>query len=119
VQNELLNAVSQLPLELIAVGALGGGAGGWFWQHFHGVVQFGRSEQGVYQDIRPSLRAEKTVNAIQGALAGVAIAICTDVFWDGSWEATLGTAAGIALPYLIRMALDTDRLPPGVKRMKK
>lgn len=116
---ELLQALQQLPLESLAVGFIGGGVGGYFWQQVHGVAQFAKDEQGVYQDIRPSLRAEKTVNAIQGALAGVAVALCVDTFWQGSWDAAIRTAAGVSLPYLLKMALDTDRLPAGMKRMKK
>lgn len=115
---ELLQALQQLPLETMGVGMIGGAAGGWAWQHFHGVAQFGKDESGMFMQVRPSLRAEKTLNAIQGALAGIAVGLVADVFWEGSWESAIGTTVGIALPFLIKAALDTDRLPPGVKRRK-
>jgi hypothetical protein len=117
-ENELLRTLGELPLHLMAVGAVGGAAAGWGWQHFRGVVQFSRGEGGVFQDIRPSLRAEKSLNAIQGGLAGIGLALSGEMLWEGSWEECVALTVGIALPYLLRAALDTDRLPPGVKRRK-
>ena len=118
-ENELLTVLQELPLNLMAVGAIGGAASGWAWQHFHGVAQFGQNEKGVYQEVRPSLSAEKSLNAIQGGLAGIAAAISTEILWEGSWEEFIALSLGMALPYLLKMAIDTDRLPAGMKRRKK
>jgi len=108
-----------LPYEAMLPAAATGAVLGWFWQHARGVAMYVNQGEGIEETIRPSLRAEKIVNAIQGAVLGIDALIVADTLLKMDSELAVVGVAFLALIPLLKMAYDTDRMPRGYHRGMK
>ena len=108
-----------LPYDAMLPAAATGAVAGWFWQHFRGVSMYVNQGGEIQETTRPSLRAEKIVNAAQGAVLGIDALIVLDTLLKQDADLAVVGVAFLALPFLLKMAYDTDRMPRGYHRGMK